>query len=98
MSIKEEVLEVKQELKEVKEKGFAMEILSDYKKTNKRMFIILITVLCMWFATIGYLVYILNDIGVIEETTYEQEVTDIDSIGGSITNSGDIYGEDKANN
>ena len=45
----------------------------------------------MWFATIGYLVYVLNDIGVIEETT--QEITDFDTINGNVVNNGDIYGE-----
>ena len=78
---------MKKELQEVKEKGFAMEILSDYKKANKRMFVTLILVLCMWFATIGYLVYVLNDIGV-EETTITQENTD--GYNNYIGNDGDI--------
>lgn len=50
------------------EKSFAMELLEDYKKSNKRLFVIIIVILAMWFATIGYLVYILNDVGTIEET------------------------------
>lgn len=78
MSMKDEVLELKKELKEVKEESFAMEILSDYKKSNKRMFISLIIILCMWFVTIGYLVYILNDIEYTEETIDIQEVETID--------------------
>ena len=44
----------------------ALEILKDFKDDNKRMFIILLIVLFMWFFTIGYLVYVLNDIGTIE--------------------------------
>ena len=32
----------------------------------------------MWFATIGYLVYILNDIGT--ETTTTEELIDIDDV------------------
>ena len=44
----------------------------------------------MWFATIGYLVYVLNDKGT-ETTT--QEVTDIDSVDGNIVNKGDIDGQ-----
>jgi len=39
------------------------------------------------------LVYILNDIGT---TTTTQEVSDIDTINGSVVNNGDVYGEDKA--
>ncbi len=66
--IRDDLMAVKKELKEVKEKGFAIELLNDYKKQNKRLFIILIIVLVMWFATIGYLVYILNDVGTIQTT------------------------------
>lgn len=75
-----------------KEKSFAMEILQEQKKNNKRLFVILLVVLCMWFITIGYLVYILNDTGVVEETT--QEITDFDTINGDVVNKGDINGED----
>ena len=94
MSMKDEVLELKKELEQVREQSFASEILQDYKKANKRQFVIILVILTMWFATIGYLIYILNDIGVIEETTtYEQEVSDIDNIGGNVINKGDLYGE-----
>ena len=79
MSMKDEVLELKKELEEVREQSFASEILSDYKKANKRQFAIIIIILCMWFATIGYLVYILNDIGYIEETIDINEVDKIDN-------------------
>ena len=94
MSMRDDVMEIKKELEEVREESFAMELLKDYKKANKRQFIIILVILTMWFATIGYLVYVLNDIGVIEETT-TQEVTDIDTINGDIVNKGDIYGENK---
>ena len=72
-------------------KSFAMEMLEDYKKANKRLFIILLITLVMWFLTIGYLVYTLNDIGTIEETA-TQEITDVNSID-DIVNVGDINGE-----
>lgn len=70
--------------------SFAMEILEDYKKANKRMFVIILTILAMWLATIGYLVYLLNDIGVEEITeTTTQEISDIDNIdGANIINGG----------
>ena len=42
-----------------------MELLSDFKKQNKRQFIIILVILALWFITIGYLVYVLNDIGVV---------------------------------
>lgn len=91
MNIREEVLEMKKEVEEIQEHSFAMELLRDQKKQNKRQFIIILVILGMWFATIGYLVYVLNDIGT-ETTT--QEVTDIDSVGGNIINKGDIDGQD----
>lgn len=90
MTLKEEVLEMKKEVQEIQEQSFAMELLTDQKKQNKRQFIIILVILGMWFATVGYLVYVLNDIGT-ETTT--QEVTDIDSIDGNIVNKGDIDGQ-----
>jgi flagellar basal body-associated protein FliL len=78
------------------EKSFAMELLQDYKKANKRLFIIIIIILAMWFCTIGYLIYILNDIGTIE-TTSKQEIKDADTIENSNVTNGDMYGEDKTN-
>ena len=76
MGLKEEVLEMKKEVEEMQEHSFAMELLKDQKKQNKRMFIIILVILGMWFATIGYLIYVLNDIGV--ETTTTTETVDID--------------------
>lgn len=66
MGIREEVLEMKKEVQEMQEESLAkqIQILQDYKKQNKRQFIVILVILIMWFATIGYLIYILNDIGV----------------------------------
>lgn len=82
---------MKKEVKEVKEQSFAMELLNDYKKANKRQFIIILVILTMWFCTIGYLVYVLNDIGTIETTT-TQEVQQDNENGNNnfIGNDGDI--------
>ena len=78
MGLKEEMLEMKKEVKEIQEESFATQILHDYKMQNKRKFIIILVILGMWFATIGYLIYILNDIGV--ETTTTEELIDIDDV------------------
>ena len=78
MGLKEEMLEMKKEVKEIQEESFATQILHDYKMQNKRQFIIILVILGMWFATIGYLIYILNDIGV--ETTTTEELIDIDDV------------------
>lgn len=77
MGLKDEVNAIRKEVVEVKQisqETFAGEILKDYKRANKRQFITILIILFMWFATLGYLVYVLNDIGV-EETTTTQEVS-----------------------
>jgi hypothetical protein len=91
VGLKEEVNEIKKEVIEVRQETFASEILKDYKKQNKRLFIITIVILVMWFITIGYLVYVLNDIGTIE-TTSTQEVSqeNTDGYNNYIGNDGDI--------
>lgn len=74
MSIREDVLEMKKEVEELKQETFAMELLKDQRKQNKRLFIIwLITFLTLICVTC-YTIWLLNDIGVIEDYTYEQSV------------------------
>lgn len=82
MGLKEEVLELEKEVKEIQEESFATQILKDYKKQNQRQFIVILVILGMWFATIGYLIYILNDIGVetTTTTTSTTETIDIDDV------------------
>lgn len=69
-SDKEEIEDIKHQVEEIQEESLALELIKDYKKQSKRQFIIILVILGMWFATIGYLVYVLNDIGV-ETTTTE---------------------------
>lgn len=96
MSIKEDIEKVENKMKEIEQESFAMELIKSCKQTNKRLFIIIIVILSMWFLTIGYLVYVLNDISNVETTT--QEVSDVETISGSVVNKGDVYGENKTNN
>ena len=91
MSIKEDVEKINNKVEQV---SFAYELLSDYKKQNKRQFIVILVILSMWFATIGYLVYVLNDIGVIEETTQEVTQENENGYNNFIGNDGEInYGK-----
>jgi len=78
----------------MEEKGLALELLSDYKKANRRQFIIILVLILMWSLTIGYLVYILNDIGTVETTN--QEITGVETIDNSNIANGDINGDNKA--
>lgn len=91
MSIRDDIEKVDKKVKNV-EQSIAWDMLQDAKKVNKRMFILIIVILCMWFSTIGYLIYVLNDTGTYTETT-NQEVSDIETIGGNVVNNGDVYGE-----
>lgn len=78
---KKEINNIKQEVHELQEQSLALELLKDYKTQNKRQFIVILVILGMWFATIGYLVYILNDIGT--ETTTTTETYDMDTENGN---------------
>lgn len=95
MNLKEEVVNMKKEVKEVKNQSLAREMLEDYKKQNLRLYRIIIVILILWFITGCYLVYILNDIGTIEETTRTQEISEVDSIDNSNIVNGDMNGENK---
>ena len=79
----------------MEEQSFALDLLRDYKKQNKRQFIIILIILVMWFCTIGYLVYILNDIGTVEATTTVQQ-SDAEN-NNYIGNNGDIINGTKDN-
>lgn len=70
MSIKDDIKETKEEIQELKEQSLAMELLKDYKKTNKRLFIVILVILSMWFITIGLFIYYINTTGyeVVTET------------------------------
>lgn len=99
MSLKDdekEIDNIKQKVHELQEHSFAYELLKDQKnlseKQNKKQFIIILVILGMWFATIGYLVYILTDIST-ETTTTENYDMDTENgnnnfIGGD--NNGNI--------
>lgn len=90
--MKEELKAIKQEVKEIEQDGFALEVLKDYKKQNKRQFIIIIVLIICWFITGAYLVYLLNDIGAEEITTeeYTQDIDDIGSIDNTNINNGGV--------
>ena len=89
MDIREEVLEMKKEVKEIQEHSFAMELLKDQKKQNKRQFIIILVILGMFTCLLGYTIYLLNDFGVSTET----DTIDIDNVE-TIDNSHIKIGDD----
>lgn len=93
--MREEIMEVKKEIEEIKEQSFASQILSDYKKQNKRLFIIWIITFLALISVTCYTIYLLNDIGT-ETTTIEQE--NADGYNNYIGNDGDINNGKTENN
>lgn len=85
--MRDEIMEVKREIEEVKEKSFALELLQDQRKANRRMFIIIMTLIVLLFAETVFMFYTLNDIG-----TYEDTITQENDGGYNnyIGNDGDI--------
>ena len=58
MDLRDEVNEMRQELNEIEEESFAMLLLKDYKKSNIRMFKIIVILIVAWFLTIlGIILY-----------------------------------------
>ena len=59
--------------------SFAMELLHDARKTNKRQFIIILVILGMFTALLGYTIWLLNDINYVETS----EVYDMNTENGN---------------
>lgn len=91
MGLRQEVIDMKKEVKQVKEetkKSFAYELLEDYKKANKRYFIIIIVLILCWFSTMSYLIFVLRDTTTVETSEITQE--NEDGYNNYIGNDGDI--------
>lgn len=91
MGLKENIQEIEGKVEQV---SFAYELLSDYRKQNKRMFIIILVILSMWFISIGAFIYYINTTGY-EEVTETAETDDGgNACVGNYCNNGEInYGE-----
>lgn len=93
MKLNDEVLNMKKEVEELKEKSLAMELLQDARKTNKRQFIIIIVILVMWFASIGLFIYYINTTGYEEITETADTEGEGNACVGDNCNNGEInYG------
>lgn len=79
-SDKEEINNIRHEVEELQEQSFALELLKDQKKQNKRQFIIILVILGMFTCLLGYTIWILNDIGTETTTT---ETYDMDTENGN---------------
>ena len=98
MGIKDEVVAMKKEVKDIKEQSIAMELLKDAKKTNQRQFVIILVILAMWFASIGLFIYYINTTGYEEITETADSQGEGNACVGDSCNNGEInYGESKQN-
>lgn len=79
-SEKEEIDNIRNEVHELQEQSLALELLKDYKKQNKRQFIIILVILGMFTCLLGYTIWLLNDIGTETTTT---ETYDMDTENGN---------------
>lgn len=61
MGLKEEVLELEKEVKEIQEESLAMSLLRDYKKVNERMFKIIIILIICWLLTIAGIIFLFTE-------------------------------------
>ena len=86
MGLKEEVLEMKKEVQEIQEQSFAMELLKDQKKQNKRQFITILVILGMFTCLLGYTIWLLNDIGTTTDTI---DIDDVETVDNSHIKIGD---------
>jgi hypothetical protein len=75
MSLKEDMLDIKNEVNEIKEKSFAYELVKTqqklHDKQNRRNFIIIFVLIIALIIETCYLFYLKDDIGTIETTTEE---------------------------
>lgn len=92
MRLKDDIYYLQQEVGDIRQESIAMEMLKDYKKQNHRLFIISVLAMLLLAVTFGYLVYILNDIGTIEETS-----VDMDAEGSNNYIGGDNNGTYQSN-
>ena len=69
----------------------ASEMLHILKVQNKRLFAIWLVTFVAFIGLLGYTIWLLNDIGTIEETS-TQDIRDVSTIENSNITNGDING------
>lgn len=69
----------------------ASEMLHILKIQNKRLFIVWLVTFVAFIGLLGYTIWLLNDIGTIEETS-TQDIQDVNTIENSNITNGDING------
>lgn len=86
MSLQEDVQKIEEKVKKVEEQSWAMSVLGDYKRQNKRLFIIWIITFLAFIGMLCYTIYLHNDIGTTTDTI---DIKDVESIDNSHIKIGD---------
>jgi len=63
-----------------KDNSFAVEVLKDYKKQNRKLFIIWVFTFIALIGISCYTIYLLNDIETVKTTANATETIDIDDV------------------
>ena len=90
--------DIRNNLSRIQQNSGALEILKEFKDDSRKIFIILIIVLCMWFATIGGFLYYISIVDY--ETITEEATTDGEGnacVGDSCNNGEINYGDSEEN-
>lgn len=72
------------------ENSLVLEILKDYKNQAKRMFVLLLVIIGLWFATIGGFIWYINQFDYITDETELTTNNGNNNTDGNITVNGDI--------
>lgn len=98
MRLKDDIYYLQQEVGDIRQESFAMELIREsneknkiYEKQNKRLFVIILIIIILWFMTGSYLIWTLNDI----ET--ETETVEMDAEGSNHYIGGDNNGTYQGN-
>lgn len=85
--MREDIENMKKEVQKIQEQSFAIELLKDQRKQNKRLFIIILVILGMFTCLLGFTLWFMNDIGTID--TDAIEIEDVENIDSSTIKIGD---------
>ena len=90
MSLRDDVEEVKRKAEILENESFAMELLQEAKKINKRTFTMWLVTFLFMVGLVAYVIYLKCDE---VTTTSEISVEDVETIDGSTIKIGDDYWE-----
>ena len=80
--------------KKIEKQSFAMELLTEQRKQNKRLYVIILVILTMWFVSIGLFIYYINTTGYIDTTEIADTSDGGNACVGDNCNNGEInYGK-----